>query len=70
MKTTAEVNAVESKSSFRIRYRKVDGAEGVYYLAEQNTAFVATMFSLKTGRPKDCIISIEVKVRRKWVKVP
>lgn len=58
------------KSQFRIQYRKGDGAEGVYYLAEQNAAFVATMFSLKTGRPKDCIISIEVKVRRKWVKVP
>ena len=58
------------KSQFRIQYRKSDGAEGTYYLAEQNAAFVATMFSLKTDRPKDCIISIEVKVGREWVKTP
>ena len=58
------------KSQFRIKYRRGDGAEGVYYLAEQNAAFVATMFSLKTGRSKDCIISIEVKAGHKWVKTP
>lgn len=54
--------------TFRITYRRKDGTLGLYYTIEENACSAVTDFLLRTGNPRESVVSVEGALGRRWIR--
>lgn len=66
------VTAVQRDSSsryYRITYHRENGTQGQYFTTEVNGEFAILDFILRTGNSRESVISVEVRVGKRWRRV-
>ena len=62
------MNDQQRKRHYRITYRKPDGSQGTYFIAEENAEFAIIDFKLRTGNTRESVICVDVQQGRNWVR--
>ena len=45
-----------------------DGTLGLYYTIEENACSAVTDFLLRTGNPRESVVSVEGALGRRWIR--
>lgn len=53
----------------RITFRRENGDTGYFYIAAENATFAITDFMLMTGNSRASVVSVEVDVSHRWIRV-
>lgn len=62
------MNNQQKKRHYRITYRKPDGSQGAYFIAEENAEFAIIEFKLRTGNSHESVIRVDVQMNKDWVR--
>lgn len=59
---------MSEKNSYRVQYQNKSGEVRYYYTKEENAIFAVTDFCIRTGNPRESVISVEAYLGHVWEK--